>query len=64
MKRRLTLTLWFVGSSGAVLWTCLWTVAMIYMPVARHTAPFLILVGVVCAWQGFKTFQEERRSSR
>ena len=62
MKRKLILTFWLVGSTGAILWTCFWLFAVIY---TRKFHPAMLLVfglGIFGAWEGFKMFREERNS--
>jgi hypothetical protein len=64
MKRKLILTFWFAGSTGAVLWTFFWLLALIYTR-KFHPAVFVRLgLGVFAAWEGFKMFREEKNSQR
>jgi hypothetical protein len=64
MKRKLILTLWFVGSCGAVLFSCWWTFAIIYTRKAPFGALMMVGLGIFAAWQGFKMFREERNSNQ
>jgi hypothetical protein len=63
MKRILALTFWAVGSSGAVLFVCFWMFGMIYTRKFRLSVLAFIAFGVYCAWEGIKTFLEEKRTS-
>ena len=62
MKRKLSLVLWTIGSTGAVLWTCFWTFALIYTKKHPLVAFELIGFGILLAWEGFKTVMEVKNS--
>jgi len=64
MKRKLILTFWFVGSTGAVLWTCFWLFAVIYTRKFHPAILVAFALGVFGAWEGFKMFREEKNSQR
>jgi hypothetical protein len=64
MKKGLVLTFWAVGSTFAVLWTVFWLFALIYTRKISEGALLMVGIGVFCAWEGFKTFQQERKLDR
>ncbi len=63
LSKRVALALWFVGSCGAVLFSCWWIFAMIYTKKVNLSVLMMLALGIVCAWEGFKMFRAERNSS-
>lgn len=61
--KRAALVLWFVGSCGAVLFSCWWALVMLYARRVTLSLLILLALGVIAAWQGFKIFTEERNSN-
>ena len=59
-SKTMALIFWFVGSCGAVLFSCFWTFAMIYTRKAPFGAVMLVGLGIFGAWEGFKMFKAER----
>ena len=64
MKKKLILAFWAVGSTGALVWTCWWIFAIIYTRTINVGALVMLVMGIFCAWQGFRTFNAERNSNR
>jgi hypothetical protein len=62
-SKRAVIVFWFVGSCGAVLFSCWWTFAMIYTRKAPFGALLMVALGIYGAWQGFKMFRAERNSN-
>lgn len=57
------MTFWFVGSTGAVLWTCYWLFAIFYT--RSFNRPFFFLMpafGAFITWEGFKAFREAKKT--
>ena len=63
MKRMITLAFWAVGSTGAVLFVCFWVFGMIYTKKFRLSILAIIAFGAYLAYEGIKTFLEEKRNS-
>jgi hypothetical protein len=61
--KRVALIFWFIGSCGAVLFSCWWLGAIIYMRKAPFGALAGVAIGVRGAWEGFKMFKTERNSN-
>jgi hypothetical protein len=61
-SKRVALGFWFVGSCGAVLFSCWWIGAIIYTKKARFGALEAVAFGIFGAWEGFKMFKAERTS--
>jgi hypothetical protein len=57
------LVLWFVGSCGAVLFSCWWIFGMIYTRKVNVNVLVMLALGIVAAWEGFKMFRAERNSN-
>src|ERR1022692_94969 len=62
LSKRMALTGWAVGSVFAVLFSCLWIVYMFYIRKVTFGLVAAVAVGIVAAWEGFKTFRSERNS--
>jgi hypothetical protein len=62
-SKTLALVFWFVGSCGAVLFSCALTCAMIYTRKVRFGVLMLTALGIFGAWEGFKMFKSERNSN-
>lgn len=61
MKRILALTVWAVGSCGAVLFVCFWVFGMIYTRKFRLSVLAIIAFGIYCAWEGIKTLPRRKK---
>ncbi len=64
MKKRLLRIFWAVGTGGAVVWTCFWTIGFVY-GMRRHWAHIHIalIAALFGAWlirEGFKAYREEK----
>jgi hypothetical protein len=62
-SRIAALVFWFVGSCGAVLFSCWWIGAIIYTRKAPFGALAALAIGIFGAWEGFKMFKAERNSN-
>jgi hypothetical protein len=61
--KRMALAFWFVGSCGAVLFSCWWIFGMIYTRKVNLGVLALLAIGVIGAWEGFKMYRAERNSN-
>jgi threonine/homoserine/homoserine lactone efflux protein len=61
MKKILTVTFWAIGSSSAVLFVRFWLAAMICTRKFRFSVLTIVGFGMYLAWEGIKTFREEKR---
>jgi hypothetical protein len=59
----MALAFWFVGSCGAVLFSCWWIFGMIYTRKVNLGVLALLAIGVIGAWEGFKMYRAERNSN-
>jgi hypothetical protein len=60
--KKVALTLWFIGSCGAVVFIGWVIFAMAYTRKVNLGALSLLALGILGAWQGFKMYHDERRS--
>ena len=60
--KRLAITLWFIGSCGAVLFVLAVLFAAIYTRRFNIGVAGILAIGIFAAWGGFKMWREENRS--
>lgn len=63
MKRKLAIALWGIGSCGAVLFVCFVLFGVIYTRRFNIGVALALAVGIFAAWEGFKMFRSEKRST-
>jgi hypothetical protein len=64
MKRKLIIALWGVGSCGAVLFVCAILFGVIYTRRFNIGVAGILAIGIFAAWEGFKMYREEKRSTQ
>jgi hypothetical protein len=57
------ITFWFVGSCGAILFSCWLVFAMFYTRKVNPGVLMMLAIGIFGAWEGFKMFRTERNNS-
>jgi apolipoprotein N-acyltransferase len=62
-SKRVALLFWFIGSCGAVLFSCWWIFVMFYTRKIDFAVLTMLALGIVAAWEGFKMFRAERNSN-
>ena len=60
MRKRLALTLWLVGSAGAVLFTLFWISAIIYTRRTSLAAFAVVAFGCFLTYQALRAYREEK----
>ncbi|MCU1269594.1 MAG: hypothetical protein JWN74_888 [Acidobacteriaceae bacterium] len=63
LSKRAALVFWFVGSCGAVLFSCWCIFGMIYTRKINFAVLMMLALGIMAAWEGFKMFRIERNSN-
>lgn len=61
--RNVALSLWLVGSCGAVIFVCFCLFAIAYTRKINLGTLSWLAIGIFGAWQGFKMFNAERNSN-